>query len=67
LAQFARERVDAPLPSWGHAEAYAWLGQFAAADGDREAARAAYEQALRLAPSYTWVSRVLLPDLDRPR
>jgi tetratricopeptide (TPR) repeat protein len=67
LAAFERDRPEAPLPSWGHAEAYAWLGQFEAADGNRDAARAAYTRALALAPEYTWVSRVLLPALDRPR
>lgn len=67
LAAFERDRVEAPLPSWGHAEAYAWLGQFEAAEGNRDAARAAYTRALAIAPGYTWVSRVLLPALDRPR
>jgi tetratricopeptide (TPR) repeat protein len=67
LAAFARDQVDPPLPSWGHAEAYAWLGQFEAAEGNRDAARRAYQRALELAPGYTWVSRVLLPALDRPR
>jgi tetratricopeptide (TPR) repeat protein len=67
IAAFAREQVNAPLPAWGHAEAYAWLGQFEAAEGNREAARRAYTRALELAPQYTWVSRVLLPALDRPR
>jgi tetratricopeptide (TPR) repeat protein len=67
IAAFAREHVAAPQPAWGHAEAYAWLGQFEAAEGNREAARGAYSRALELAPQYTWVSRVLLPALDRPR
>ena len=67
IVAFGRERVESPLPAWGHAEAYAWLGQFEVAEGNREAARRAYERALELAPQYTWVSRVLLPALDRPR
>jgi len=67
LAAFERERVEAPLPSWGHAEAYAWLGQFEAASNNRDAARRAYQRALELAPEYTWVSRALLPALDRAR
>lgn len=67
LAAFERESVEAPLPAWGRAEAYAWLGQFEAAEGNREAARRAYTRALELAPGYTWVSRVLLPNLDRSR
>ncbi len=67
LAGFARETVAAPLPSWGHAEALAWQGRFATDAGDTAAARAAYTQALALAPDYTWVHRVLLPALDRPR
>lgn len=67
ITAFANERVQAPLPAWGHAEAYAWLGRFEAAEGNRDAARRAYARALELAPQYTWVSRVLLPALDRPR
>lgn len=67
LAAFERERPAPPLPAWGRAEAYAWLGRFAEAEGDTAAARAAYRQALAIEPEYTWVQRVLLPALDRPR
>ena len=59
---FAAEVVDDPLmPDWGHAEAYAWLGQGHMANGAQEQARAAFEKALALNPDYGWVKYVLLP------
>lgn len=67
LAAFESDAPAAPLPSWGRAEAYAWLGQLEADAGNKAAARAAYQRALELEPDYTWVRRVLLPALDRER
>ncbi len=59
---FAKEVIEDPLmPDWGHAEAYAWLGQGHMANGANEQARAAYEKALELNPDYGWVRHVLLP------
>ncbi len=62
------ERYDAaPLrPSWGHAEAWAWLGRARLRTGDTTGARSAYETALKVDSTYAWVSRVLLPQLGRP-
>jgi tetratricopeptide (TPR) repeat protein len=61
---FAAQPADAPWPSWGRLDTLAWLGQVLARKGDREAARAAYQRALEMAPDYAFVQRVLLPALD---
>lgn len=61
---FAEDEPETPLPAWGHAEAYAWLGQTLAALGDVDEARAAYERALQIAPEYAWVRHVLMPGLE---
>ncbi|HEX6053240.1 MAG TPA: tetratricopeptide repeat protein [Gemmatimonadaceae bacterium] len=64
---FAAERVVAPAPSWGHADAYIWLGQTLQKEGKAEDARAAYEKALELSPSNAWVTQSLLPSLSKPK
>ena len=63
VALFGRTTSAALLPSWGHAEAYAWLGRVHERRGDRERAERAYMHALELDPNFSWVSRVLLPRL----
>lgn len=60
---FAEDEPETPLPAWGHAEAYAWLGQTHAAMGRVDEAREAYERALEVAPGYAWVRDVLLPSI----
>lgn len=65
LKNFVTDSAPRPLPQWGHAEAYAWLGQMELKSGNRAAARAAYDKALALAPGYTWVQYVLLPGVGR--
>ena len=60
---FAEDAPKPPLPAWGLAEAYAWLGQAYAEMGKVEEAREAYERALELEPEYGWVRDVLLPGL----
>lgn len=57
-----QESIDDPLmPSWGHAEAHAWIG-IAHMDAERyDQARTAFERALDLNPDYGWVRQVLLP------
>lgn len=67
IAAFANDHPAAPLPAWGYAEAYAWLGQIEADAGNTAAARSAYQRALELEPEYNWVRQVLLPALDRKR
>jgi tetratricopeptide (TPR) repeat protein len=57
-----QESIDDPLmPSWGHAEAHAWIG-IAHMDAERyDEARTAFETALDINPDYGWVKHVLLP------
>lgn len=62
---FANDRPVAPAPGWGHAEAYAWLGQAYAQQDKLTEARAAYQKALELDPGNSWVVHVLLPALDK--
>lgn len=61
IAAYAQDRPAAPLPAWGHAEAYAWLGQMEVKRGNGDAARAAYAKALSIEPGYVWVRNALLP------
>ncbi len=67
LHGFTSDAPARPLPAWGHAEAYAWLGQMEAKAGRREAAAAAYDKALALAPGYAWVKYALKPSVERAR
>jgi tetratricopeptide (TPR) repeat protein len=64
---FGVERVVSPAPSWGHADAYIWLGQALQKEGKTEDARAAYEKALEISPSNAWVKQSLLPSLSKPK
>lgn len=65
IAQFERERPAPPAPAWGHAEAWAWLGQLEAKRNRPDAARKAYERALALEPDFAWVRHGLIPTLAR--
>jgi tetratricopeptide (TPR) repeat protein len=65
IALFADDRPVPPLPAWGHAEAYAWLGQALHKQKRIDDARAAYAKSLELQPENGWVRHVLLPALDR--
>lgn len=62
---FASDKPTSPLPKWGRAEAYAWLGQVHAAEKRIPEARAAYAKALELQPEYGWVKQALLPALEK--
>ena len=56
---------DPLMPSWGHAEAHAWVG-VAHMEAERyDPARTAFETALDLNPDYGWVRSVLLPRLEQ--
>jgi tetratricopeptide (TPR) repeat protein len=48
-----------PLPAWGKAEAFLWLGQVYAKQGKADASRAAYETAIRLEPDNGWAKALL--------
>lgn len=56
------ESVQDPLmPSWGHTEAYTWIG-IAHMNAERyDQARTAFETVLNINPDHGWVKHVLLP------
>ena len=58
---FANDHPGPSEPSWGRAEAYAWLGQVYERTGRKAAAAAAYSKALAIEPDNSWVRDVLLP------
>jgi tetratricopeptide (TPR) repeat protein len=64
-ALFENDAPAPPLPAWGKAEVWAWLGQVYAEDGREHEARTAYMKALQLEPDNGWVRDVLLPALER--
>jgi len=63
IAAFESDAPARPLPAWGKAEAYAWLGQMEQQRGRVAEARAAYERALAMESEYRWVRDELLPKL----
>jgi tetratricopeptide (TPR) repeat protein len=67
LALFPNDKPAPPMPAWGHAEAYIWLGQLHKRRNRINDARQAYHRALELEPEHGWVKHVLLPALDRAR
>jgi tetratricopeptide (TPR) repeat protein len=64
---FAVERTALPAPSWGHADAWIWLGQTYERKKKPADARMAYERALLIAPDHGWVRQVLLPNLTKEK
>ena len=65
LALFPNDQPAPPMPAWGHAEAYIWMGQLHTRRDRIDEARQAYTRALELQPDNGWVRHVLLPGLDR--
>lgn len=62
---FSREKPADPVePSWGHGEAWAWLGIAYVDRDEKEPAGAAFEKALQIDPEFGWVKYVLLPELE---
>ena len=62
---FSREKPADPVePSWGHSEAFAWLGLAHLDRDEKEPAGAAFEKALQIDPDFGWVKYVLLPELE---
>lgn len=53
------------MPDWGHEEAFAWLGLVHSEQGDLIAAENSYLKALKINQDYPWVSKVLLPNLQK--
>ncbi len=67
LTLFPNDKPAPPMPAWGHAEAYIWLGQVYKRRDRIDDARQAYTRALELQPNNGWVRHVLLPGLDRAK
>jgi tetratricopeptide (TPR) repeat protein len=57
----AAEPAQRPWPNWGRYDAHVWLGQVLEKNDKRDAARAEYEEALKLAPQSGYVRAILLP------
>jgi tetratricopeptide (TPR) repeat protein len=51
---FAKDKPGPGEPSWGKAEVYLWLGQVYLRQGARDKAKAALDQALQIAPNYSF-------------
>jgi tetratricopeptide (TPR) repeat protein len=49
---FAKDAPKPGEPSWGRAEAYAWLGQVYEKSGDKAKAAESYKAALAIAPDF---------------
>jgi tetratricopeptide (TPR) repeat protein len=65
IAFLEGDTPEAPRPSWGRAESWAWLGQALDRQDKREEAKAAYRKALEIDPEFGWVKYQLLPELER--
>ena len=58
-----QENVDPLKPHWGYIESLAWLGKSQEKLENYDAAKFAYEKALKVEPNYGWVKYSLLPQL----
>jgi tetratricopeptide (TPR) repeat protein len=65
LALLADDHPAPPLPAWGRADAHIWLGQVYAKRGRKDLARAQYDSALALQPRNEWITRGLIPALEK--
>jgi tetratricopeptide (TPR) repeat protein len=65
IALFPNDTPAPPMPAWGRAEAYIWLGQMHQRRDRIDEARKAFNAALELEPDNGWVKYVLLPGLGR--
>ena len=62
---FVADHPASPLPAWGAAEVHVWLGRSWRALGQPDSARVAYARAQALEPDNQWLTRVLIPELER--
>lgn len=66
VALYDSFEVENPVyPTWGHAEAYAYLGLVQSTLKHYDDAKQNYNKALKINPYYGWVRHVLLPDLEK--
>lgn len=59
ISLYDTDHPVSPLPAWGHAEAYIWLGQAYLKDGKRDAARDAFQKATTLEPDNRWARQLM--------
>lgn len=59
IAFYNADKPAPPLPAWGQAEAYIWLGQAYVKEGKQEMARVAFERATQLEPTNGWARQLL--------
>jgi tetratricopeptide (TPR) repeat protein len=57
--------ADSLSPDWGFEETYAWLGISYTDKNEKDNAREAYNDALKINPEFGWVKYNLLPALDQ--
>jgi tetratricopeptide (TPR) repeat protein len=62
---FDADHPPPPLPSWGRAEAYAWLGQALQREGKTAEAKTAFDKALALEPNYGLVKNMMTPSVAK--
>ncbi len=59
VSLFESDQPQKPMPAWGKAEAFIWLGQVYANQGKADAARAAFDSAVKLEPDNGWAQALL--------
>jgi tetratricopeptide (TPR) repeat protein len=66
IAAFEKDRPEALMPDWGHAEALAWMGGFHLMLNQHEEAVPFLERAVGLRPDFWWAGKAALPIARRP-
>ncbi len=62
---FENDTSDPIMPTWGHSDAYTWLGIIEQESGNKSQAKSLYKKALDINPNNTRVSNRLLPALNK--
>ena len=65
VTYFENDNPQRPMPAWGKAEAFIWLGQVYAKQNKTDSARAAYSRAVEIEPDNGW-ARALLTGRAQP-
>lgn len=63
MSQAPAINEPSPLPTWGLADSFAWLGVVAIDAGDKPRAKHYLDRALTIAPNYAWVKTELYAKL----
>ncbi|NVO10654.1 MAG: tetratricopeptide repeat protein [Bacteroidales bacterium] len=65
VEKFKTENKSNPiLPDWGYDISYIFLGMICVGEGEYESAKKFYNKALEISPSNSWVSNVLMSELN---